>query len=273
MPPSLYFMKNNKYQNLIRTLKEMQSVILAYSGGTDSAFLLKAIRVSGISALAVSASSGLIPRRNILAAQNTAEEIGVRHRIIETGVLLREEIFMNTPERCFFCKETLFKALRDIAGSEGYAFVLDGSTRDDLGEFRPGYRAVQIYNVRSPLIESGFSKSEIREISRQLGLATWNKPSSPCLATRFPYGRRLTDEALTRVGEAEHFLQSLGLNQFRVRDHGAVARIEAGEEDMHVFLDPVKRAEISATLKSFGYMFISLDIDGYQSGSMDRSLK
>jgi len=265
--------KNKKFQHLVSALKGMRSILLAYSGGVDSTFLLKAVQASGVNALAVSASSALIPSREVQNARGIAKELGVRHRIVDIDVLLSEEVAMNTPERCFFCKEMLFKELRGIAHTEAYEFILDGGTRDDLNEFRPGRKASQIYGVRSPLMEAGYTKNEIREMSRLLGLATWDRASSPCLATRFPYGRRITIEALRRVEMSESFLRTIGFRQLRVRDHGDSVRIEVTEEDMGLFLDPGKRTAISAMLKSFGYLFISLDLDGYRSGSMDRVLK
>jgi uncharacterized protein len=167
----------------------------------------------------------------------------------------------------------LYKELQALALTEGYRFILDGSTLDDINDFRPGSKAAQQYHVRSPLIEADLSKGEVRELSQQLGLSTWDKPSSSCLATRFPYGRRITKEALNRVEMAENFLKSLGFNELRVRDHGSVARIEVRKEDIDLVLDHGKRDAISATLKSLGYAFISLDLDGYQSGSMNRVLK
>lgn len=251
----------------------MQSVLLAFSGGVDSTFLLKAIQVSGINALSVTASSELISYKDVLTAQAIAKELGIEHKIINTEMLSMDEFVRNTPERCFFCKDTLYRELQAIVLSARYTFILDGSTVDDINEFRPGRKAAQQYRVRSPLIEAAFAKGEIRELSRQLGLSTWDKPSSPCLATRFPYGQRITKEALTRVECAENFLRSLGFNELRVRDHGTVARIEVKKEDIDLILAPQKRTAISAMLKSFGYAFISLDLDGYQSGSMDRSLK
>ncbi len=264
-------MENNKLTKLINILKAMQSALLAYSGGVDSTFLLKAIRMAGIKSLAVTASSEIIPLPEVLAAQEIAKGLGVRHKVLEIGAFT-EDFLSNTPERCFFCKSELFNNLTDIALSEGLRFVLDGSNTDDLMDCRPGQKAVSKYHVRSPLVEAGFSKSEIREFSRQLGLPTWNKPSSPCLATRIPYGRRITSETLKRIERSEDFLRSLGFHQIRVRDHGYVARIEIGEDEIDLILKPERRKSISETLRSLGYKYISLDLEGYKSGSMNRIL-
>jgi len=263
----------DKLTRLINILKDMQSAVLAYSGGVDSAFLLKAMQLSGIRALAVTAVSEITPYNDLLIAKELAEEICIEHRIIKTEALLREEFANNTPDRCFFCKDELYRKLTDIALAEKYKFVLDGSNVDDTLDYRPGRKAAMKYNIRSPLIEAGLSKMEIREFSKQLGLSTWDKPSSPCLSTRFPYGQRITKEALKRVESAEAFLRSLGFNEIRLRDHGSIARLEVEEDKIGLLLIPEKRKIISEKLKSLGYEFVSLDLDGYKSGSLNRVLK
>jgi pyridinium-3,5-biscarboxylic acid mononucleotide sulfurtransferase len=264
-------MSVDKLTNLIEILKDMQSALLAFSGGADSTFLLKALQISGIKALAVTASSEIIPFHEVLAAEKIAKEAGVEHKVLRIGAFA-EDFLKNTPERCFFCKAGLFKNLTETALSEGLRFVLDASNSDDLMDYRPGQRAASEYHVRSPLIEAGLSKSEVRELSRQLDLSTWDKPSSPCLATRIPYGRRITSKALKRIECAEDFLRSLGFQYVRVRDHGHVARIEIGEDEIEQVLRPGKRKIISETLRSLGYKFISLDLEGYKSGNMNRIL-
>jgi len=265
-------MENNKLKKLIEILKDMQSAVLAYSGGVDSTFLFKALQLSEIRTLAVTAVSEITPYNDLLTAKGVAEELGMQHRIIKTYELLREEFVRNSPDRCFFCKDELFKKLTDIALAEGYVFVLDGNNMDDTMDYRPGRKAAMKYNIRSPLIEAGLSKREVRDFSRHLGLSTWDKPSSPCLSSRIPYGRRITKEALTRVEKAEDFLRSLGFHEIRVRDHGSIARIEVEEDKIGLLLIPEKRKIISEKLKSIGYQFISLDLDGYKSGSMNRVL-
>lgn len=265
--------ENNKLTNLVNILKKMGSAVLAFSGGADSAFLLKAMEISGIRTLAVTGSSEIISDSEIAAAKEIAKDIGVKHRVLKTEELSMEEFVSNSPERCFFCKAMLFKKLSDIALSEGYGFILDGSNVDDTLDFRPGQKAASAYNVRRPLIEAQFSKIDVREFSKILGLPTWDKPSTPCLATRIPYGQRITIEALKRIARSEDFLRSLGFRQIRVRDHGCVARIEIGEDELDSVLGAKKRKMISETLKSFGYDFICLDLEGYRSGSMNRILR
>ncbi len=266
-------MENNKLKKLIEILKDMQSAVLAYSGGVDSTFLFKALQLSGLRALAGTAVSEIMPRREVLSVKKLAKEIGIKHMIIETHELSNKKFVSNTPERCFVCKDNRFKILKDIAISEGYRFVIEGSNIDDMKDVRPGTKAAAKHGVRSPLIEAGFSKKKIREVSKELGLPTWNKPSSPCLATRFPYGHRITKEALARVEKAEDFMKSFGFHEIRVRDHGSIARIEVEEDKIGLLLTPERRKIISEKLKSLGYKFISLDLDGYKSGSMNRVLK
>jgi uncharacterized protein len=265
-------MRDTKLMNLMGILKNLESAVLAYSGGVDSTFLLKTLQISGTRALAVTAVSEKTPRQDLLTAKKMAEEIGVEHRMIKTDELVLEEFVRNTPERCFFCKDELFNKLNDIAASEGYECLLDGSNTDDTLDYRPGTKAAKKYNVRSPLIEAGISKREVKEFSKQLGLPTWNKASSPCLSSRFPYGQRITKEALQRVEKAEEFLREMGFREVRVRDHDGVARIEVGEGEIELVLNPEKRGLISEKLKSLGYRFVSIDLDGYRMGSMNRTL-
>ncbi len=266
-------MIDNKFKNLLNILKNMQSGVLAYSGGVDSTLLLKAMQLSNIRTLAVTAVSEIMPHHEVLLAKKMAEGIGVEQMIIETHELSNEMFVINTSERCFICKDNRFKILEDIAISEGYRFVIDGGNSDDLNDYRPGKKAAEKHGVRSPLIEANFSKKEIREFSKQLGLSTWDKPSSPCLATRFPYGQRITKEVLLRVERAEDLLRTLGFYKARVRDHDSIARIEVEEDKIGLLLIPEKRKFISEKLKSLGYKFVSLDLDGYKSGSMNRVLR
>ena len=263
-------MNNNKLTDLVELLKSMRSAVLAYSGGIDSTLLLKGLQISGVRTLAVTAVSEITPRSDLFMANEMTGQLGIEHRIMETDdLLLKEEFLQNTPERCFLCKDNLFKKINAIASSEEYAFLLDGSNADDAMDYRPGMEAAVKYNVRSPLTEAGLSKKEIKELSIQLGLPTWDKPSSPCLATRFPYGQRITKDALKRIEEAEELLKGLGFSEVRVRDHDMTARIEVNAAEIDLVLLPESRKLISVKLKALGYRFVSLDLDGYRMGSMN----
>jgi pyridinium-3,5-biscarboxylic acid mononucleotide sulfurtransferase len=265
--------KINKLSNLSNLLKDMQSAVLAFSGGVDSSFLLKVMQLAGMRVIAVTAVSEIMPRQEALSAIKIAEEIGIEHRVIRTDELRNENFIGNTPERCFFCKDDRFRQISDLASKEGFRFIIDGSNSDDLDDYRPGTKAAARYGVRSPLIEAGFSKKDIRAYAKKLGLTVWNKPSSPCLATRIPYGWRITIEALKRIEKSEEFLASLGFINVRVRDHYPLARIEAEKKEIYMLLDPKKRKTINGKLKSFGYASVSLDLEGFKSGSMNSLLK
>ncbi len=259
-----------RYKRLLSILKSLDSAVVACSGGVDSTLLVKAAKDSNIRALAVTGQSPTIPSVDLNEAIAMASEIGLPHRIIRTAEMQRQEFRENNRERCFFCKDTLFGELKTLARREGYQWVVEGSNLDDLKDYRPGLRARDLHGVRSPLIEAGFTKNDIREISRALGLKTWNRPSSPCLSSRFPYGLPITEEELRMVEEAESFLRGLGFRGFRVRHHGELARIEVGEEDIERFFDPVLRKDVVSYLRGLGYKFISLDLEGFKSGRLNR---
>ncbi len=264
---------SEKYGSLLALLRQSQSAALAFSGGVDSSFLLKTMKISGMRLLAVTAVSETMPGRDRESCAALAREIGADQLFINTNELSNESFVENTPERCFFCKDELFGKLREIAGKRGLRFVFDGSNADDFQDYRPGRKAAALHGVRSPLAECGLSKNEIRDLSREIGLTTWDRPSSPCLSSRIPYGRRITPEALVRIERAEELIRSLGVNEVRVRDHGDLARIEVREEDMNILMTPSTRRSIAVQLKSLGYHFISLDLEGFRSGSMNRVLK
>lgn len=262
-----------KFSNLISLLHEIEGAVLAFSGGVDSSLLLKAMKISGMRILAVTADSETMPEKDLLSSISFAKEVGVEHRIIKTEELLNEAFVSNPPERCFFCKDELFKKIRVIADENSFRFIFDGSNSDDLYDYRPGRKAAALHKVRSPLAECTFTKDEIRAISKELGLNIWNQPSSPCLSSRFPYGQRITLSALMRVEKAEEFLRTFGIHDIRVRNHGDTARIEVSEKEIHILMIPENRRLVTETLKSLGYRFVSLDLEGYRSGSMNRALE
>jgi uncharacterized protein len=261
-----------KFRRLLGLLSEEGTGLLAFSGGVDSAFLLKAMVMSGLKMLAVTAESETLPEGDLRSAREIAKALGVNHRVIRSEELMNEAFASNPPDRCFHCKDGLFTKLCILAEKESLVTVFDGSNADDLSDYRPGLEAARLHGVRSPLAECGFTKAEIREMSRRLGLQTWDRPSSPCLSSRFPYGRRITAEGLKRVAEAERFLDSLGIRELRVRDHGDTARIEVREEDAGRVLEPENRKKIVAKLRSLGYAFVALDLEGFRSGSLNRVL-
>jgi uncharacterized protein len=257
-----------KLQSLIDVLKGMDGAVLAYSGGVDSTFLLKALRLSGIKTLAVTSKSPTVPVQDMEDAKRMAREIGVEHRVIETSEMEDSNFVKNASDRCFHCKDELFNKLRKVAQEENLRFVLDGTTLDDASDHRPGMRAAELHGVRSPLLEAGFRKEDIREASRGLGLDTWEKPSSACLSSRIPYGTPITAEALRRIAEGEKALRALGFNALRVRAHGPVARIEVPEAQMPEVLKA--KDTIADKLREAGFKFVCLDLEGLRSGSMNR---
>ncbi len=263
---------DSKFLDLVSFLKKCGDAVLAFSGGVDSSFLLAAMKAARMRILAVTAVSETLPRQDRETCSALASELGVEHRFMHTHELLNESFVNNTPERCFFCKDELFGKLKTIAKEEGFQHIFDGSNSDDLTDYRPGRRAAALHGVQSPLAEQGFSKDRIRALSRELGLKTWDRPSSPCLSSRIPYGRRITSEALVRVEQAEEFIVSLGIREVRVRDYGDSARIEVSIEDMPVLLNPVNRRLVTEKLQSFGYSFVSMDLEGYRSGNMNKVL-
>ena len=264
--------RQEKFFRLLSLLKDAESAVLAFSGGVDSSFLLRAMKMAGIRFLAVTGSSETVPENERIRAVSFAEQEGAEHRVITTGEMQNELFVTNPPDRCFYCKQDLFLRIREIAVTENYRVICDGSNADDLNDYRPGRKAADLYRVRSPLAECGLSKQDIRQLSKDLGLDTWDRPASPCLSSRFPYGQRITPYLLKRVDKAEEFLKTLGMSTVRVRVHGDIARIEVPEQDMPAILEQHIRGRITEAFRSLGFTFISLDLEGFRSGNMNRSL-
>ncbi len=264
----------DKLQDLKRSLGEMESVLVAYSGGVDSTFLLKVARdVLGDRAVAVTAVSESYPQAELEESKKLAGLIGARQVLIETRELEREGYRANSPERCFFCKDELFTKLAPVAEREGLRVVVYGEIADDRADFRPGARAAREHRVRAPLAEAGLTKLEIRRFSKELGLPTWDKPSMACLSSRIPYGSDVTPEKLRMIERAEEVLRGLGLRQFRVRHHETVARLELDPSDFEELVRSPVRELVVARLRDIGYAYVALDLQGYRTGSLNEVVR
>ncbi len=263
-----------KLFDLTEILGQMGSMVVAYSGGADSTLLLQVARnVLKDRVIAVTGKSPTYPEKECEEARKLAKQIGVKHLTVITEELEQREYSDNPPNRCYYCKRELFLKLLAIARQEGLEWIADGTNWDDLKDHRPGRIAAEELGVRSPLCEARLTKEDIRALSRELGLPTWNKPPQACLASRIPYGTTITAPKLERISQAEDYLLALGLRQVRVRDHGSVARIEVERGDIGLLVDEVQRLEVVNKLKSLGYVYVAVDLGGYRTGSLNEVLE
>lgn len=265
---------DEKYHRLQQSLRELGTVLVAFSGGVDSTFLLRAAldTLGTEQVLAVIGDSDSYPSREFAEARRLAESLGARFQVVESEELHDARYVANPSNRCYYCKTDLFSRLTALAQAQGIAAVLDGNNADDAGDWRPGRQAARELGVRSPLMDVGLTKAEIRELSRTLGLPTWDKPSFACLASRIPYGTAITRDNLGQIEAAEDFLRDLGFPQVRVRHHEEVARIEVPPADIDRLLDAPLRARIVARLRELGYHYVTVDLQGYRTGSMNEGL-
>lgn len=266
-------MLNAKLNNLNTILKSFDSLLIAYSGGVDSTFLLKVARdLLGDSVLAVTAKSETYSQSECNEAIQIARQYHVNHMIISTKELEYPHFKSNPINRCYYCKNELFKKLKELAQKKNIQHIVDGTNFDDTDDFRPGLKALKELDIRSPLKEAGLTKKEIRLLSHEMGLPTWNKPALACLASRFPYGTEITPPKLNRVEQAETFLHELGFKQVRVRHHNNIARIEVSQEEIERISSPDYRDIIIIKLKELDYQYITLDLQGFRTGSMNEVL-
>src|SRR5512133_328207 len=261
---------DDKFASLQSILGEMGSVLVAFSGGVDSTFLLKVAHdVLGDRAAAITIDAAFHSRFEVAEAARLAAVLGVRHTVLDVHGMDIAGLSVNPPDRCYICKKAVFTICAEKARQGGFAVLVDGSNADDVHDYRPGRRALEELAVRSPLLEAGLEKAEIRALSRRLGLDTWDKPALACLLTRFPHNEEITAERLAMVENCEGFLRESGLGMFRVRAHGESARIELTEADVPLMLQPEMRAKVASFFHQAGFRYVSLDLDGYRCGAMN----
>jgi len=269
----IFLEAEEKLSKLKEVVSKLESVVVAFSGGIDSTLVAKVCYDTlKDSSMAVTARSETYPDFEFKESQELAREIGIKHMVVDTSELAIEGFANNPPERCYFCKTELFGKLKEIAKEHGFLYVADGANLDDTQEFRPGLKASKELNVRSPLKEAGLAKEDIRKVSKLLNLPNWNKPAYACLSSRFPYGQSITEEKISMVSEAEKYLRDLGLIQFRVRHHETIARIEVLPEDIHTLTNSPAKEDLTARFKEIGFTYVTLDLTGYRSGSMNEVL-
>ena len=261
----------SKTANLRDFFQRLDGVLVAFSGGVDSTLVLKIARdVLGDRATAVTAASPTLPREELAAVRQLSKEIGARLIVASTNQLDDEAFVRNDAGRCYHCKTDLYRLLAPIKQTAGIATIVDGAHVDDLGDDRPGLQAAKEFGVRSPLVEAGFRKADIRALAKTLGLSNWDKAAAACLSSRIPRGMKITEEKLQRVEQAERVLKDEGFRQVRVRDHEGIARIEVDPTELSAFLEPVRRDRITRGLKALGFHFVTLDLEGYRMGGSVR---
>ena len=262
-----------KKSTLFDILRDLRRVIVAYSGGTDSAYLAWAAKQAlGRNAIAITADSPSIPASHKRDALEFARQFEIPHEFVPTAEFENPEYVKNDANRCFHCKDELFTVLEKMAQDRGYENIVYGVNKDDLGDYRPGQRAAKLHQVKAPLVEAGLSKREIRELSRMAGLPTWDRPAAACLSSRIPYGTPVTMENIRTVEVGEEEMKALGFRQFRTRFHGELVRIEIGREEMPLALNMEMAGKLSAIFRKLGYKFVALDLDGYRQGSLNQLL-
>jgi pyridinium-3,5-biscarboxylic acid mononucleotide sulfurtransferase len=266
-------MITQKEQQLFEVLRKLERVIVAYSGGTDSAYLAWAAhQVLGSHALAITADSASIPASHKRDAEEFVHSFGIAHEYIETREFDNPDYIKNDANRCFHCKDELFTRLEEVAKARGIANIIYGVNQDDLGDYRPGQNAAQQHRVKAPLVEAGLTKAEIRELSRIAGLPTWDRPAAACLSSRIPYGTPVTIQNIKTVEVGEEEMKALGFRQFRTRFHGELVRIEVARDEMEKALNLEMAGKLTAIFKKLGYQFVTLDLQGYRQGSLNELL-